>query len=115
LAEANVRISCKCNGLVALGHLLDLIEKALDMWFAKWFGGRRRKDEHAEDEPARFPPSPAVAQAPAQGARPAQQAAQQPAKSGKAPEQVVNTKNGFDPYNSGAFVKRNAWERTNLR
>jgi hypothetical protein len=78
------------------------------MWFAKWFGGR--KDEHEEDEPARFPPSPALAQQPDPNARQAQQTAKN-----KKPEPVVNAKNGFDPYNSGAFVKHNAWERTNLR
>jgi len=28
---------------------------------------------------------------------------------------VVKPRKGFDPYNSGAFERKNAWERTNLR
>jgi hypothetical protein len=74
------------------------------MWFAKWFGGR--KNAHEEDEPARFPPS-AVPHS-ATNPRP------QPSPA-KPKTSVVRAEAGFDPYNSGAFVKHNAWERTNLR
>jgi hypothetical protein len=73
------------------------------MLFAKWFGGRT--NEHEDDEPARF-------------------TAPQTAQTAKAPPQVPPENSvrvagkkpkGFDPYNSGAFERRNAWERTNLR
>jgi hypothetical protein len=67
------------------------------MWFAKWFGGRKEVQE--TDEPARFQAPPT---------RPPQQSAtiaQKKPASGK----------GFDPYNSGAFEKRNAWERVSKR
>jgi hypothetical protein len=69
------------------------------MWFPKWFGGRNEVED--TDEPARFAP-PAT--------RPTQQSA---AKTGaKTPAQRGT---GFDPYNSGAFEKRNAWERVSKR
>lgn len=75
------------------------------MWFAKLFGGR--KNEHEDDEPARFSaPQPIqVSVKPQRPAAPAPQAAQIAAKK----------KKGFDPYNSGSFDRQNAWERTNLR
>lgn len=71
------------------------------MWFAKWFGGR---DEVPEaDEPARF--------APPDVSKPAQPAAPPAAKANARPPR----KEGFDPYNSGSFERRNAWERINRR
>ncbi|NLG76383.1 MAG: hypothetical protein GX535_09105 [Xanthomonadaceae bacterium] len=74
------------------------------MWFAKWFGGRKK--EHEDDEPARFPPQPALT-----GQKTASPSAPRPASVLDARQK----KKGFDPYNSGAFERRNAWERTNLR
>jgi hypothetical protein len=65
------------------------------MWFAKWFGRR----ETEEDEPARFT-------APAQPERP------------RTPPKTIKPSSpgkGFDPYNSGAFESRSAWERINRR
>jgi len=70
-------------------------------WFAKWFG--RRKDE--DDEPARFTTPPNVRTA-TKTPRPKASA------SVRTPAQKAM---GFDPYNSGAFERHNAWERTNLR
>jgi hypothetical protein len=73
------------------------------MWFAKWFGGR--KEEIDTDEPARFA-APNVS-------KPAAPAAVTPppaASPTKAPGQK-----GFDPYNSGSFARRNAWERVSRR
>ena len=69
------------------------------MWFAKWFGGRNEVED--TDEPARC-------------AAPATPAPQQSATT------VVRTKkapagSGFDPYNSGSFERRNAWERVSKR
>lgn len=72
------------------------------MWFAKWFG---RRDEGLDDEPARFPPSERAAPS----AR-APQATKNPGQT-----KPTTAKKGFDPYNSGAFERKNAWERTNLR
>jgi len=75
----------------------------MGMWFAKWFGGRRQ-NEAEDDEPARFPmmqvspPDPASKPAPVANSLP---------PNGK--------KKGFDPYNSGTFERRNAWERVNRR
>jgi hypothetical protein len=69
------------------------------MWFAKWFGGRKEEDPET-DEPARFaaPPTPAPQES-------ATMIRKKQASSG----------NGFDPYNSGSFEKRNAWERVSKR
>jgi hypothetical protein len=78
------------------------------MWFAKWFGGR--SDEHEDDEPARFPPSAARLDP-----RPARHTASPPENKAKPSAQTLNAKKGFDPYNSGAFERKNAWERTNRR
>ena len=71
------------------------------MSFAKWFGGRATARE--EDEPARHPPAQIVG-------KPAHTAATPMTKPAKR-----SPKNGFDPYNSGAFERRNAWERINRR
>ena len=78
------------------------------MWFAKWFGGR--SDEHQDDEPARFPPAPARVDLTAQNTR-----SPQLENKAKPSAQTRKAKKGFDPYNSGAFERKNAWERTNLR
>jgi hypothetical protein len=72
------------------------------MWFAKWFGGR--KEVADDDEPARFsapvrPEAPAVT----------------PPASARKPAAAKGGKSGFDPYNSGSFERRNAWERINRR
>jgi hypothetical protein len=69
------------------------------MWFAKWFGGRNEVED--TDEPARFtaPPTPAPQQSAATIAR----------------KNKARPGTGFDPYNSGAFEKRNAWERVSKR
>ena len=69
------------------------------MWFAKWFGWRNGSED--TDEPARF--------APAETRRPEPSTATIVAK-----KQAASAK-GFDPYNSGAFEKRNAWERVSKR
>jgi hypothetical protein len=80
------------------------------MWFAKWFGGRSAVED--EDEPARFtPPALKVESAKAAqpvGHGPAPSTARGIVRSGK-------SKKGFDPYNSGAFERRNAWERIGRR
>lgn len=73
------------------------------MWFGKWFG-RSAEDDHAEDEPARF----SAPQPPAQTSASTR-------TSGTASAPKPKPKKGFDPYNSGAFERKNAWERTNLR
>lgn len=73
------------------------------MWFAKLFGGR--EDEGADEEPTAVPPAeastPAITRPPAKPARKAR---------------VIDPKGkGFDPYNSGSFERRNAWERIGRR
>jgi hypothetical protein len=74
------------------------------MWFAKLFGGGR--DNEVDDEPARFPSMP-VAQ-PAQSTPPLKSATNARSVAAKAVK-------GFDPYNSGAFRRQNAWERVSRR
>jgi hypothetical protein len=69
------------------------------MWFAKWFGARNEVED--SDEPARFAATPAPV--PQQSA---------PTSVGK---KKARSGNGFDPYNSGSFEKRNAWERVSKR
>jgi hypothetical protein len=71
------------------------------MWFAKWFGGRDNEDCEG-DEPARFPVVDI--------ARPLSTPAHVQASAAKA-----KGKKDFDPYNSGAFERRNAWERVGRR
>lgn len=74
------------------------------MWFANLFGGRDAKD--ADEEPTAVQPQPA-ASTPAITRPPVQTA-------GKA--RVIDPKRkGFDPYNSGSFERRNAWERIGRR
>ena len=70
------------------------------MWFAKWFGGRNEVQEDT-DEPARFAAPPT---------REPQQSATTMVRQKKA-----RAGSGFDPYNSGEFEKRNAWERVSKR
>ena len=69
------------------------------MWFAKWFGGRNEVED--TDEPARF-------------AAPATPAPQQSAPT-VARKKKAGVGSSFDPYNSGSFEKRNAWERVSKR
>jgi len=70
------------------------------MWFAKWFGGRSEVED-IDDEPARFTAPPT--------------------RTGQGPDATIVRRNktgsakGFDPYNSGAFEKRNAWEKVSKR
>jgi hypothetical protein len=78
------------------------------MWFARLFGGRA--DEGEDDPPTATavvrPANPeAVTRPPA---RPAVKAPVAPAKGTK-------PKGNFDPYNSGSFERRNAWERIGRR
>ncbi|HTJ20198.1 MAG TPA: hypothetical protein VL494_25720 [Steroidobacteraceae bacterium] len=69
------------------------------MWFAKWFGGRTEVED--TDEPARFTAPPA---------RPAERSDTTSVR-----KQKTGSVKGFDPYNSGAFEKRNAWEKVSKR
>ena len=69
------------------------------MWLAKWFG-RRREDE--DDEPARHSPPTLVR-------------VEQPATLPPRPAARTGGAKGFDPYNSGTFQRRNAWERVSKR
>lgn len=71
------------------------------MWFAKWFGARRTVEE--DDEPARFPPTPAAMN----GAPDPRTVTKTPVP----PKGPTKPANGFDPYNTGGFERRNAWER----
>jgi hypothetical protein len=73
------------------------------MWFAKLFGGDR--NDESDDEPARFE-SPRV--------RPAQSVHPRKAVLNANPL-TPSTKKGFDPYNSGAFKRQNAWEKVGRR
>jgi hypothetical protein len=75
------------------------------MWLGKLFGGRKRPREiDPDEEPARFvaPPPPGA-----------------PAVSTELKRRLEgrpHPKTGFDPYNSGAFKKKdNAWERVGRR
>lgn len=70
------------------------------MWFAKWFGGRKEEAQET-DEPARF-------------AAPATPPPQESATTMIRKKKALSG-NGFDPYNSGSFEKRNAWERVSKR
>ena len=87
------------------------------MWFAKWFGGRAQQD----DEPARFAPTAALRiesdKAPRPVGRGAQAIGQAAGPSGqvRTGSKSSGSKKGFDPYNSGAFERRNAWERVGRR
>lgn len=78
------------------------------MWFGKWFG-RDAENEHENDEPARF----SAPQPPAETITSARTSSASMSTSKGAVR--AKPKKGFDPYNSGAFERKNAWERTNLR
>jgi hypothetical protein len=79
--------------------ILGAFREVQMMWFAKWFGGRDEVED--TDEPARFA-APAT--------RPPEQSANAVPRKNKA-----RPGSGFDPYNSGSFEKRNAWERVSKR
>ncbi len=67
------------------------------MWFAKWF----ERAEPDEEPSAVAPPRPT---------------ASTPASRSAAPRTVpAKPAKGFDPYNSGAFETRSAWERISRR
>jgi hypothetical protein len=71
------------------------------MWLPKWFGGGRNEVEQT-DEPARFT-APDLTRSPQSATTTARKA------------QAAGSPKGFDPYNSGAFKSRNAWERVSRR
>ncbi|AMN47226.1 hypothetical protein ACG33_08985 [Steroidobacter denitrificans] len=75
------------------------------MWFYKLF--RRNKDN--EYEPAAHAP-PMVHVKNMNG-----QAAAAPKATSTTPASKPKSDYGFDPYNSGAFKKHNAWERVSRR
>jgi hypothetical protein len=77
-----------------------VIRKKTIMWFAKWFGGRSEVEVDA-DEPARFTAPPARAA--------------QPSDTTNVRAKKTGSVKGFDPYNSGAFEKRSAWEKVSKR
>ena len=73
------------------------------MWLARLFGGRKVK---ADDEPARFAP-------PARAIQPVKRSPTvgTPKRGIHADQVAGKVKSGFDPYNSGSFERKNAWER----
>jgi len=89
------------------------------MWFSKWL---RRRDKEQDYEPAAHPPVNSATrlpgQTPAGSARPDIQAAEARTSKTNQAESASNEAAktyGFDPYNSGAFKRHNAWERVNRR
>jgi hypothetical protein len=72
------------------------------MWFAKLFGGRDEHDQY--EEPTAVPPVRPAAQ------NPTTSVTKRPAATPSAVSDTAKRK-GFDPYNSGSFERRNAWER----
>lgn len=86
------------------------------MIFAKLFGIR---PEEADDPPAHPPvalPARRPRTADATGTYAALATGSRPAQSkGRAPADAKADAAGFDPYNSGAFKKTNAWERVTRR
>jgi hypothetical protein len=71
------------------------------MWFSKLLN-RRREEADAGEEPARFPTVVDSSHGPSTG----------PTTDMKRNTPVRGQpKGGFDPYNSGTFQKKNAWER----
>lgn len=68
------------------------------MWFAKWLGGRNELED--TDEPARHTAPPT---------RTTQQS------STIVRQKKPGSPKGFDPYNSGAFERRHAWEKVSKR
>lgn len=82
------------------------------MIFAKLFGVRPED----EDDPPTHPP---VAVTPrtgeATGTHPALATGSMPARPKTRPQPDAKPAAGFDPYNSGAFKRTNAWERITRR
>ena len=77
------------------------------MWFAKFFGGRRGEDE--DDQPTATPAQ--QAQAPL-GAAATHLPSSTPLTTPTVKRRTSDIQpKGFDPYNSGAFQRHNAWER----
>jgi hypothetical protein len=73
------------------------------MWFARLFGGR---DDGSDDElPTAAAPQRPVIETSANPPQPVQNGAKIAPRKPK----------GFDPYNSGQFERRNAWERIGKR
>jgi hypothetical protein len=79
-------------------------EEIMKTWFAKWFGGRT--EEVDTDEPARFA-APNVSKS-------AEPATSLPSRPARTPVKAAPA-GGFDPYNSGSFERRTAWERVSRR
>ena len=71
-------------------------------WFARLFGSR--VEDREDDEPARFPMM--------QPGLPDQTAV---IRAPSSPPSVKGKTKGFDPYNSGSFERRNAWEKVSKR
>ncbi len=76
------------------------------MWFARLFGGR---DDGSDDEL----PTATAPQRPAGNPSAAASKESQPAQTGA--KVAPRKPKGFDPYNSGSFERRNAWERIGRR
>jgi len=74
------------------------------MWFARLFGGR---PEEGEDEQPTATPVVRPATSGALSRPPAQPPVKLQSRKPSA--------KGFDPYNSGSFERRNAWERIGRR
>jgi hypothetical protein len=72
------------------------------MWFARLFGGR---DDGSDDELPTAAPQRPVIETSAAATQPVQNVAKGAPRKSK----------GFDPYNSGQFERRNAWERVGKR
>lgn len=73
------------------------------MWFAKLFGGRDERDD--DEEPTAVAPQRPATRNPTTSA-----VTKRPAAA-PLPGSEVAKRKGFDPYNSGSFERRNAWER----
>ena len=75
------------------------------MWFARLFGGRDERDDYEEPTAVAPPPQRPAEKAPVTAvSRPSPVSSPSAAKP-----------KGFDPYNSGQFERRNAWERVTRR
>lgn len=85
------------------------------MWFARLFGGRA--EETVDDEAPASAPVPVHAPAAKPEIAPRRPANAHPGTSpGRPKERRSDSRNkGFDPYNSGTFERRNAWERVGRR
>ena len=65
--------------------------------FSKWFGWRKPAEDERDD-----PPTAAPVHAPQQ---------RRPAAASAKSVPVEKSAQGFDPYNSGAFKPKSAWEK----